>query len=105
MTVYHKSEEDTTKHYSKYETFFKGYYLPAYSSNYRDDTIVLGCKTYKPWNTVSSWPGNWPTDVVYGLCMKGWINMIEVWSASGNWDVLFNADSDSYSTSVETNFI
>jgi len=48
---------------------------------------------------------NWPTDVVYGLCMKGWINTIEVWSASGNWDGIYNADTESHTLNIDTNFV
>jgi hypothetical protein len=37
--------------------------------------------------------------------MKGWINTIEIWSASGNWDTLFNIDTESRATNIETNFL
>jgi len=41
------------------------------------------------------WPGSWPSDANYGLCMKGWINTFEIYPAWGNWDGLFNAQTDS----------
>lgn len=36
-------------------------------------------------------------DPVYGLCMKGWIHSIEIWTTGNgysnqNWDIIFNAD-------------
>jgi hypothetical protein len=47
-----------------------------------DDIWLIGCKAYI---TGPTWyPSNWvagvfPTELVYGLCMKGWINTIEIW--------------------------
>jgi hypothetical protein len=51
-------------------------------------------------STLASQPSTWsfnPTDVQYGMCMKGWINTIEIYRSSTynfNWDLLFNADVD-----------
>lgn len=104
VTMYHRNELHVAPTiYSKYETFFRGYYKPASDSGKNDDVYVLGCKTYQTWGSTGNWPhaatktyvtSSWPTDVVYGLCMKGWINTFEVWKASGNWDTIFNADTD-----------
>jgi hypothetical protein len=63
----------------------------SYSKGVRDflidDILVLGCMTYiglggtgSTSATSSSWPQ--PTDVLYGLCMKGWINTIEVYRSN-----------------------
>ena len=103
--IYHRTEQSTApNYYTEYQTFFKGYYLPGIGLH--DDTIVLGCKTYQQWGSISAWPGSWPTDVVYGLCMKGWINTIEIWSAWGNWDWIYNADTNSpHTTYIDTNFV
>jgi len=32
--------------------------------------------------------------------MKGWISEIDIWAAGGNWDSIFNKDSD-FSTSID----
>lgn len=119
ITMYHRSEQHTTApYYSKFETVFKGYY---YQGN--DDITILGCKTYQMMGNTAYLPSKagsyvynaapatpptttlWPTDIQYGLCMKGWINTIEIWSAAGNWDTLFNIDTESRSTNIETNFL
>jgi hypothetical protein len=39
-------------------------------------------------------PGVFPDDMVYGLCMKGWINTIEIWRSRMAWDDLFNDDTE-----------
>jgi len=105
VTMYHRSELHTAS-YSKYETIFKGYYYYDYASNTYDDIVVLGCKSYENWGSTSTpWTNpptpTWPTDAVYGLCMRGWIHTIEIWSDSTNWDSIFNADTET-KTSLDT---
>ena len=62
-----------------------------------DDIWLVGCKAYI---TGPTWyPSNWlagifPTELVYGLCMKGWINTIEIWRDQESWDDLFDADTE-----------
>ena len=70
--MYLRNEQSTgPDYYTMYQTYFVGYYLPIVG--YPDDTIVIGCKTYYQWGNPGSWSGSWPSDVTYGLCMKGWI--------------------------------
>ncbi len=62
-----------------------------------DDIWLIGCKSYitGQTTTTSYWsPGVFPTDLVYGLCMKGWINMIEIWRSRSAWDDLFDDDTE-----------
>lgn len=93
-TEYHAG----AKPFSIYEGFSKG--IRKFDI---DDTIVLGCMTYLALGrtgttspTSSDWPQ--PDDVLYGLCMKGWINTIEIFRNAAGQDVkfdpLFNADVD-----------
>lgn len=92
IKMYHKGELHTTSpYYSTYETFVKGYYEPA-QSGLNDDTIILGCRTMDRFGSSGGWPGSWPADLVYGMCMKGWINTIEVYADNGNWDDILNVD-------------
>jgi hypothetical protein len=58
---------------------------------------MVGCKAYITGSTngPNNWlPGKFPDDLVYGLCMKGWINTIEVWRDPNEWDALFNIDTE-----------
>ena len=102
FTMYHRNELHVSPTvYSKYESYIKGYYYTA-ASGTADEVVVFGCKMSNSWGTTASWPNTfnpvsyaastWPTDVLYGLCMKGWINSIDIWGAGGNWDSIFNAD-------------
>lgn len=95
LTMYSRSEADDSSdpsklRYNKYESVFHGYYYYYYGSsspNQFDEVVVLGCKTYQNWADSSTWsasmtvPAN--ADPVYGLCMKGWIHSIEIWT-TGN---------------------
>ena len=119
MTIYLRNEGHVGT-YSKYETFFKGYYYKNYwnslPSTDADEIVVLGCKTYTNWPNTASWltPNIFP-DPVYGLCMQGWIHTIEIWTTrdnsyfdsakwNRNWDFIFNADLETR-TQFETNFV
>ncbi len=46
VTMYLRNEWHTAfPYFSKYETFFKGYYEPGSDSSLNDDVMVLGCRT------------------------------------------------------------
>ncbi len=98
ITMYLRTEQHVAPNiYSKYETNFKGFY-DAYWGYDDDEVVIFGCKTYQTWGDTTvlpGWPGSWPSDANYGLCMKGWINTFEIYPAWGNWDGLFNAQADS----------
>lgn len=87
LTIYHRSEEHVGT-YDKYETFFKGYYYKNYNDATfpeNDEVVVLGCKTYTNWPEPSTWTTTTAfPDPVYGLCMKGWIHTIEIWTTLGS---------------------
>jgi hypothetical protein len=62
-----------------------------------DDIWLIGCKAYitGPTSYPSTWAaGTFPNELVYGLCMKGWINTIEIWRDQESWDDLFDADTE-----------
>lgn len=99
IRMYHRTEFHTgAKLFDIYEAYSKG--VREFTN---DDTLVLGCMTYLglgPTGGSSASSSYWstqPTDVLYGLCMKGWINTIEVYRSGivnydTKFDALFNAD-------------
>ncbi len=85
VTIYHRSEYHISPGdlFNKYETVLRGVYRAAWPDGENDDIIILGCRSYYYTGSTngarSYWPSH-PSDLVYGLCMKGWINRIEIWS-------------------------
>ena len=94
--MYHRSEQTNTasKFYDKYATTFRGYYDESLVSNTavvadQASVLVFGCKDYIVYNTAI------PNDSVYGLCMKGWIQYMEVYTDnSAVWTT--STDPDTY---------
>ena len=113
--MYSRSEADESSNlkYNKYESVFHGYYYYYYTSGgvQSDEIVVLGCKTYQEWAHSSTWTISMTNpstaDPVYGLCMKGWIHTIEIWTTgtagywAQNWDYVFNADLPNERTDLD----
>jgi len=60
--------------------------------------LILGCTTYHNFTTFNSWNStnnynNFDPDIVYGLCMRGYIHTIEVFESNKRWDGIYDADN------------
>jgi hypothetical protein len=81
ITMYLRTENNVSPNlFSKYQT-----YIPGVREYGLDDTIVIGCytnlgmgSTGSTQATSSTW-ANPPGAFTYGLCMKGWMNTIEIY--------------------------
>ena len=50
--------------------------------------FVLGCKNYYDYSSTI------PKSIPYGLCMRGWLHQMEVWSVDATWGAVWTSEAD-----------
>jgi len=95
--------------YTIYETILRGNHRPHWNHD-MNEIANIGCTTYHNYSILYSWNStnnynNFDPNIVYGLCMRGYIHTMEVFESGSRWDNIFNADKGATEITSFTNFI